>query len=90
MRRLRGFHEWTKQINETLDLEALQQRVVGKSFRRTKLRLLLSKAPVVGVVYRAVTCQNGNEKELQRISLCSEEEKYSARDQGLRYFSEKS
>lgn len=58
--------------------------------QKTKAYLLFSQTPAVCDVYRNVTCQNGNEKELQRISLFPvEDEKYSARDQGLRYFSEK-
>lgn len=78
-----------------LDLEAQNWRVDERAFlgqfRKPNFIFFYRKHRGRGVVYKNVTCQNRNEKELQRISLLlREEEKYSARDQGLRYFSEMS
>lgn len=78
-----------------LDPKAQSWRVDQRAFLRQdrKPNFALIYRIVRGgcVAFRNVTRQSGEEKELQRISLCSrEDEKYFARYQGLRYFSETS
>lgn len=87
----KAFAELTKRITEFLDPYAKRwHRHVRSSCGSKENRNFIirkTQTPVACVVYRNVTCQNGNEKELHGISFfLVEEAKYPARDQGLRYF----